>query len=436
MIQELTERILLHVEKSGNVDTLDLVQIFNEDHQKIVGALKSIQAHDENILKADNNSIKTLQLTEEGAFMLENGSHEAVLYNSIPESGIPQADLMKTSANAKVGFSKAMALGWILVDKTSNPPLVKKKVPEIVDTVRDNLVKIHTGELKINELPANILSEYKKRKLLQEVVTKSFLLSKGSEFSTKLAKLETDLTVDMLASGLWKDLKFKAYNFDALGAPPARGHLHPLLKVRTEFRQIFLEMGFSEMPTNNYVESSFWNFDALYQPQQHPARDAHDTFFINHPAKSNKFPMDYLEKVKIAHSVGAYGSKGYGYNWKIEEAQKNLLRTHTTAVSARMLYKLANQPGGFKPSKYFSIDKVFRNETLDATHLAEFHQVEGVVADVGLTLGDLIGTIYEFFKKLGITQLEFKPAYNPYTEPSMEIFCFHPGLKKWIEVRI
>lgn len=124
----------------------------------------------------------------------------------------------------------------------------------------------------------------------------------------------------------------------------------------------------------------------------------------------------------------------FRYDWKLEEAQKNLLRTHTTAVSARMLYKLANQDGGFVPAKYFSIDRVFRNETLDATHLAEFHQVEGVVADRNLTLGDLIGVIAEFFKKLGITQIEFKPAYNPYTEPSMEIFCFHTGLKKWIEV--
>lgn len=90
--------------------------------------------------------------------------------------------------------------------------------------------------------------------------------------------------------------------------------------------------------------------------------------------------------------------------------------------------------GEFKPVKYFSIDKVFRNETLDATHLAEFHQIEGVIADYGLTLGDLIGTLYEFFKKLGITQLRFKPAYNPYTEPSMEIFCYHNGLEKWIEI--
>lgn len=98
-----------------------------------------------------------------------------------------------------------------------------------------------------------------------------------------------------------------------------------------------------------------------------------------------------------------------------------------------MLYKVA-QEKEFKPVKFFSIDRVYRNETLDATHLAEFHQVEGVVLDRNLTLGDLIGVLSEFFRKLGITELEFKPAYNPYTEPSMEIFCFHKGLGKWIEI--
>ena len=98
-----------------------------------------------------------------------------------------------------------------------------------------------------------------------------------------------------------------------------------------------------------------------------------------------------------------------------------------------MLYKLAQQET-FEPVKYFSIDRVFRNETLDATHLAEFHQVEGVVADYSVTLGDLMGILEKFFSKLGITNLRFKPAYNPYTEPSMEIFGYHPGLKKWVEI--
>ncbi|XP_055373837.1 phenylalanine--tRNA ligase alpha subunit [Condylostylus longicornis] len=429
MQPDLTERILQYLNEHERVDTLDLVPVFNVDHQKIIGALKSIQASGE-LVKAEQTSRKTLELTEEGKEVSKHGSHEAIVYYFIPLQGIPQTELMKSSPNAKVGFSKAMSQGWILVDKSTNPPLIKRKVDKIDDTVKLHLENLSKGE----PIPDKLINDYKKRKLVQEIVTKSFILTKGPEFALVLTKLETDLTVDMLASGLWKNLKFKAYNFDSLGVPPERGHLHPLLKVRTEFRQIFLEMGFSEMPTNNYIESSFWNFDALFQPQQHPARDAHDTFFISHPSKSFKFPHEYLERVKHVHSKGAYGSQGYGYDWKIEEAQKNLLRTHTTAVSARMLYKLANQPDGFKPVKYFSIDKVFRNETLDATHLAEFHQVEGVIADVGLTLGDLIGTLYEFFRKLGITQLEFKPAYNPYTEPSMEIFCYHPGLQKWIEV--
>ncbi|NXT75216.1 SYFA ligase, partial [Zapornia atra] len=190
---------------------------------------------------------------------------------------------------------------------------------------------------------------------------------------------------------------------------------------------------FTEMPTDNFVESSFWNFDALFQPQQHPARDQHDTFFLQDPAEAVELPPGYAAKVKKVHAQGGYGSQGYKYDWRAEEARKNLLRTHTTSASARALYRLARQEK-FTPVKYFSIDRVFRNESLDATHLAEFHQVEGVVADRGLTLGHLMGTLRQFFTKMGITQLRFKPAYNPYTEPSMEVFSYHEGLKKWVEV--
>ena len=129
-------------------------------------------------------------------------------------------------------------------------------------------------------------------------------------------------------SETWKTKVFKPYNFDAMGMPLSCGHLHPLMKVRTEIRQIFLEMGldfqsfhvlhfnvifffsFSEMPTTNFIESSFWNFDSLFQPQQHPARDAHDTFFLKDPMRSSDFPMDYLQRVKQMHESGGYGSLG------------------------------------------------------------------------------------------------------------------------------
>ena len=105
---------------------------------------------------------------------------------------------------------------------------------------------------------------------------------------------------------------------------------------------------------------------------QHPARDAHDTFFLKEPAEMRSAPEDYVARVAAMHERGGHGSSGYNYPWKRSEANKNILRTHTTAVSARMLHAIAQ--GGFRPAKYFSIDRVFRNEAVDKTHLAEFHQ--------------------------------------------------------------
>lgn len=155
-------------------------------------------------------------------------------------------------------------------------------------------------------------------------------------------------------------------------------------------------------------------------------------WLLEDPATTSEFPADYLQRVKRVHQDGDVGSIGYRYPWQESEAAKLVLRTHTTAVSAAMLYQIAQD--GWKPAKLFSIDRVFRNETVDATHLAEFHQVEGVVVDEGITLGDLIGFMETFFAKMGLHGLRFKPAYNPYTEPSLEIFSYHPMLKKWVEI--
>eukprot|EP01126_Amoeba_proteus_P021455 TRINITY_DN217_c0_g1_i7.p1 TRINITY_DN217_c0_g1~~TRINITY_DN217_c0_g1_i7.p1 ORF type:complete len:313 (-),score=71.46 TRINITY_DN217_c0_g1_i7:163-966(-) len=203
------------------------------------------------------------------------------------------------------------------------------------------------------------------------------------------------------------------------------------MKVRQAFREIFLDLGYEEMETNKWVESSFWNFDSLFQPQQHPARDLHDTFFLNLPATTTTLPEDYVMKTKEMHEVGGNGSIGWRYNFNLDEVRKNLLRTHTTAISSRTLYALAKD---FTPKKFFSIDRVYRNETLDSTHLAEFHQVEGVIADYNITLTTLMGALKEFYARIGIHQLRFKPAYNPYTEPSMEIFGYHPIKKTWMEI--
>ncbi|XP_036407968.1 phenylalanine--tRNA ligase alpha subunit [Megalops cyprinoides] len=427
----LLESLLKRVENvDGGVDSQDVAAVLGVDHQVIVGAVKSLQALGD-VISAEQCSSKRWELTAEGAEIAEQGSHEAQVFNAIPEEGLPQSELMKLPSG-KVGFSKAMSNKWIRLDKShKGGPRVFRMVENVEDTVREKLLLVKLGGA--SQLVEKEKNELKKRKLLTEVTMKSYWITKADAFSTTIVKQETELTPEMIATGSWRGKKFKPYNFDAMGVAPDCGHLHPLMKVRTQFRQIFLEMGFTEMPTNNFIESSFWNFDSLFQPQQHPARDQHDTFFLSDPAMAHEFPQDYLERVKKVHSEGGYGSQGYKYDWKLEEAQKNILRTHTTAVSARMLYRLAQQEK-FMPVKYFSIDRVFRNETLDATHLAEFHQIEGVVADYGLTLGDLMGVLHQFFTKLGITKLRFKPAFNPYTEPSMEVFSYHEGLGKWVEV--
>ncbi|KAL0949400.1 hypothetical protein HGRIS_009463 [Hohenbuehelia grisea] len=438
----------------------------SQDEQiAILGALNSLLSRD--MISYQTNEIVSYDLTAEGAQIVEQGSNEARVWQALPLKGqgapVTPVQLKKAVGDdvAKVGQGRAFKSGWIGKEGDG----LVKIAPEIVDVTQNDLQEIKsTGTLKSGE---KVIADLRKRKLVVQKKGQWFSVSKGSNFSTSNAKPETDLTVDMLTSGSWKTSTFKKYNFEAEGIPTNGGGLHPLLKVREEIRNIFLEMGFAEMPTSSFVESGFWCFDALFVPQQHPARDLQDTFYLSDPVKSLPPKKEYYDIVSQVHEHGGFGSMGYRAPWVDDESRRLLLRTHTTASSAQMLYKLAarcrgepvdgdegefthgaqsttgadkveGQDGkkddGFRAAKLFSIDRVFRNETMDATHLAEFHQVEGVVADRNLTLADLIGFMRVFFNKMGIENVRFKPAYNPYTEPSMEIFAFHPMLNRWVEV--
>ncbi|CEH12159.1 phenylalanyl-trna synthetase alpha chain [Ceraceosorus bombacis] len=376
-------------------------------------------------------------LTEEGNTIANEGSHEARLWAALPadaEEGKSMQDLqtLLTAGVLKIAQGKAFAKKWVRKHPSVNGALARVPgVDNIVDETRTQLAGIRDGSIRPSDKD---LAELRKRKLIVAKKWVYFSLKKGPAFALKVEKLETDLSFEMLQNGSWKDKPFKKYNFEADGVEPSAGALHPLLKVREEFRNIFFEMGFTEMPTNRFVESSFWCFDSLFVPQQHAARDVQDTFFVKDPPAAKDLPEDYLKKVTQVHEEGGFGSTGYRYPFSREVTEKLVLRTHTTAVSSAMLYQLANAPGGFKPAKLFSIDRVFRNEAVDATHLAEFHQVEGVVADYNITLGDLIGFMQIFFEKMGVKDLRFKPAFNPYTEPSLEIFSYHKGLGKWVEI--
>jgi phenylalanyl-tRNA synthetase alpha chain len=219
-------------------------------------------------------------LTDEARGYLGVGTPEAQVFNAAGTAGISMAALKEQLGFVgDLGFRQAMQNKWMAIDKSSGEPLIVRKVDSITDKVLPILEDLASGSTGTN-YDDKEMQALAKRKLVTNEKWKTFKLTKGPKFALERKKAATDLTAEMLQKGTWKNEEFKEYNFNALGIKPSGGYLHPLLKVRTQFRKIFTNMGFQEMPTNNYVESSFWNFDALFQPQQHPARDAHDTFFL------------------------------------------------------------------------------------------------------------------------------------------------------------
>ncbi|KAF2151727.1 hypothetical protein K461DRAFT_226959 [Myriangium duriaei CBS 260.36] len=452
--QDLTLRILETLDQkeplSTNSDFQDVPQ------NEIKAALDRLASR--SMVAYDTQDREKVVLTAEGQAIRDQGSHEYKVWDAVHKKGkMPLKELVSAvgAESAKVGQGNAFKAKWV---KKEGDVLVS-----IVDSPEDTTRKVLQGAQDTGSISdAKVLSDFKKRKLVQTAKIINYNVKKGPKYAKEIPVEVTDLTPEMLENGSWKTANWKPYNFKALGAAQNAGALHPLNKVREEFRKIFFHQGFVEMPTARFVDSGFWNFDALFVPQQHPARDMQDTFYVSDPAEadppradptadaaldemeaeaarndplpSDAAPLnyeDYYANVRATHETGKYGSIGYRYPFNDAETRRLVLRTHTTAVSTYCLHRLARHP---RPARYFSIDRVFRNETVDATHLAEFHQVEGVIADYDLTLGGLMAFLEGFFAKLGISNLRFKPAYNPYTEPSMEVFGYHAGLGKWVEI--
>ncbi|MEK6888667.1 MAG: phenylalanine--tRNA ligase subunit alpha [Nanoarchaeota archaeon] len=295
------------------------------------------------------------------------------------------------------------------------------------------------GMLPLEEfsIPSDLkqtLSELQKRKEIIQTSNKSDVSFKLTDLGKELAgkEIKSDLIEEITPELIkdWKNgKKFRKYNIDAPVPKIYAGKRHFVNEAINYAKRIWLDLGFKEM-TGNMVVSSFWNFDALYQPQDHPARDMHDTFFIS--SSSSALPNKELtEKVKKAHESGVDNSTGHSYYWKEEEAKKVLLRTHTTCLSAQTLASLKKSD---LPAKYFAIGKCFRNETIDWSHGFEFYQTEGIVIDKNLTLRHLLGYLKEFYKKMGFEKIRFNPSFFPYTEPSVEISVFHPEKKVWLEL--
>lgn len=327
----------------------------------------------------------------------------------------------KRQVEVKNGFVRVMDLG---------------KTPD--EEVFERLVKgpVNTAKLSKRELEGLLL--LKSRKNVVTVKEVKAITVKPTEEGRRLASGVTEddsisqLTPELLVGGGWKGRRFRPYDTGVWVRPKQPAKKHPMRRQINKVRRIFMGMGFEEI-RGPLVESAFWNFDALFQPQDHPAREMHDTFYLRSP---EKVPMGgyekYRDNVGKTHEDGwTTGSTGWGGKWDPRVAEKTLLRTHTTAVTVRHLSKMRGED---LPVKVFSVGKVFRNEAVDYKHLPEFYQVEGIVADPRANFSNLLGILRQFYNEMGFDKVRFRPGYFPYTEMSVEPEVYMEGRGQWIEL--
>ncbi|MAU99660.1 MAG: phenylalanine--tRNA ligase subunit alpha [Euryarchaeota archaeon] len=427
----INEVKLLKVLKNGTLSPEAASMESNLGEKETMSAASWLRS--KGLVKISESSTKFYFTNEEGKRYAEQGLPErrAVEWlNQAGESLLSELPLHDDESKVVIGWLKRKMFANL--EKTDEG---LKLIPTgNVDETSDEplLVRLSKSSLSEKEIDQDALNLLKGRQLLsvKEEVERTFSLTdEGNNFNLESLdeNLIGDITPDLIHSGEWKDRSFQRYGVEDKVEASNFSTLHPLTRFTEEIRSIFLQMGFTEIE-GDYVESAFWNMDALFIPQDHPARELQDTFYLSEPASFVINEKEILDAVKKIHEDGGEtGSKGWGTDWSKEAAQQALLRTHTTVGTIRYL---AENPT--PPARVFSVGRVFRREALDSTHLPEFTQVEGIIVEPDANFGMLIGVLKEFYRRMGFNNVRVRPAYFPYTEPSLEVEVKFGD--KWLEL--
>jgi len=444
-LRENEQKTLLALERlRGKGPVNQLVKVSGLAHAAVMRAALSLTT--KKLVRTHERKQTAIALTKEGSYHAKKGLPERRLINSLIKLGgeasvddvVEEAGLEKKFLTIALGWLSRK--GWVTIKK-------KERVLSFNPTMRADLLGIdekllsllaEKGPLIVEDLSQELqkaVSPLRKRRLV-EVSKKTLreleLTDAGWDLAKKgieIVEEVSQLTPELIRTGRWRKAKLRRFDVTAPGPIIHPGKIHPAQQIIQRVREIFLEMGFTEI-RGSIVETAFWNFDALFQPQDHPAREMMDTFYLAQPRKGKLPEKDVVNAVAKTHEDGwTTGSRGWEYTWSPDEAKRLIMRTHTTAVTIRHLAE-HKEP----PVKVFSVDRVYRNEKVDYKHLAEFHQIEGIVMDKKVTLRDLMGTLKEFYLKLGLKKVQFWPSYFPYTEPSMQSTVYVPELKTWVEL--
>ena len=360
--------------------------------------------------KVNESSRVTISLGKNGIDSFKNGLPERKLMDLIKDGSKSFEEVRKTLSGA--GFNAAIANakknGWVNIEKTDSGSTISTK-EKPVETPEEKLISL-IGDKSIPE------EQIENKLALKFLLQRPDYVLQNTEKSKIISLTERSSQIDTTLSDIG------AIDVEADAALVYAARTHPLKDTIDEIREIFVKLGFSEIQ-GNLTQSSFWNFDALFTPQDHPARELQDTFYIENLKSQNQASSAQIKQVAKSHS------QNWHYDWKLSESQKMVLRTHTTCATIKYL---AEQ----KPdeARIFSLGRVFRNEKVSYKHLVEFNQIEGIVIGNNTTLRDLMGIQKEFYKQLGLTKIKFWPTFFPYTEPSLQTMVYNEKLGKWIEL--
>ncbi|MCJ7633872.1 phenylalanine--tRNA ligase subunit alpha [Candidatus Bathyarchaeota archaeon] len=436
------ERALLLALRNGEKSFKDLT---NEglDEASISRAANWLLAR--GYIRVEESRGRIIRIGPEGERFIKKGMPERALVNAALNSGkLPFSQAQKNSGLSQTDVSLAIGWarrkGWIQIQREGGQAIIVPKGEAEKGKDEELLERLFINPIKIDELSPEFkdalvsLEERPSVVIMEEILDRRIsLTSLGKYLVDNLGGLQQEanqLTPELLVSGQWRQVEFRRYDIQAPVAKLSPGKKQPFLKFLDNVKRCLVAMGFKEM-TGPSVELMFFNCDALYMPQDHPAREIHDVYYIKEPSEGdlNQYEVK-LKNVKATHENGwTTGSTGWGGKFSLSESRHLVLRSQGTAISARKLVdKNLEIPG-----KYFSVARVYRPDVVDRTHLTEFHHLEGIILGEELTLQNLLGTLETFAKEIaGAEKIRFKPDYFPFTEPSVELTAYKEG-SGWLE---
>tara|TARA_Y100000310_G_scaffold166850_1_gene166523 strand:+ start:6900 stop:8420 length:1521 start_codon:yes stop_codon:yes gene_type:complete len=424
-------------------NTKDISKETGLDEIEVMRAFQWME--NKNILKISQELKEMADLEDNGKKYLQAGLPEKRFLShinnktSLTEIGT-KANLSKEELSSCLGILRSKAAIDIKKEGTELMIAITKHGKSLLEKgflEEEFITKTFPLDIKsLKEEEIFALNNLKKRKDIIKVqvvkLKKACLTPLGKELLEEDLSAENivdRLTTSMLKTGSWKEKQFRSYDIKINVPKEYPGKKQPYRKFQDLVRKKFMSLGFKEM-TGPVVETDFWNMDSLFMPQFHSARDIHDAYYVKEP-RYGELDERLVKKVKEAHETGfKTGSTGWGYKFDTKRTHRHLLRTQGTACSSRMLASEKLEI----PGKYFGMVRCFRSDVIDATHLIDFYQTEGIIVEEGLNFRHLKGVLKMFAEEFCQTdKIKIVPAYFPFTEPSAELHAKHPDLG-WIEL--